>query len=178
MPQSTSTLQLLDQLPVNQVTELDGQVYVRVVDQRRGSLQPLERLLITRATSMASQWLCNFSPKPNLRLEASLQGINVIYSQESESRVVDVVIRLKKQKPDCIIRTVTPPPVAQPVPVPVTLNDGASVGSPQNKPDEQMQLPPNPRSSTEGRDKDPASRPSSNPSIDPGIKVQNYSTEY
>ena len=126
---------------------------------------------------MASQWLCNFSPKPNQRLEASLQGINLIYSHESESRVMDVVIRLKKQKPDCIIKTVTPPPAALPAPAPNSSNDGASVVAPQSKPDDQLQSPPS-RTSPEGRDKDPASRPLANPAVDSGIKVQSYSTEY
>jgi len=61
--QTTPLSSLLDRLPTNQVTELDGQIYVRVVDQRRGATQGLERLLINRATVMAGHWLCNFSPK-------------------------------------------------------------------------------------------------------------------
>jgi hypothetical protein len=109
--QSTTLSALLDRLPTNQVTELDGQIYVRVVDQRRGATQGLERLLINRATVMAGHWLCNFSPKPNQRLEVSLQGVNLVHSQESGGSM-DVVIRLKKQKPDCVVQTVAAPPPA------------------------------------------------------------------
>jgi hypothetical protein len=106
--QATDSSQLLNRLPTNQVTALDGQVYVRVMDQRRGATQALERFLINRATVMAGHWLCGFTPKPNQRLEVSLQGVNLIHSQESGGSM-DVVIRLKLQKPDCLVQTVAAP---------------------------------------------------------------------
>lgn len=90
-------------LPFNEVTESDGQIYVRLRDQRRGASQALERQLIGRATVLAGHWLCKFTPKPNQRLETNLQGVNLIYSAEVDG-ILDVVIRLKKQKPDCIVQ--------------------------------------------------------------------------
>ena len=46
---------VLTRLSINQVAELDGHVYARVQDQRRGGTQALERLLIGRATCPASR---------------------------------------------------------------------------------------------------------------------------
>ncbi len=163
--QATLSPDLLNRLPTNQVTELDGQIYVRVMDQRRGATQALERLLINRATAMAGHWLCNFSPKPNQRLEVSLQGVNLIHSHES-SGSMEVVIRLKKQKPDCVVQTVasSPPPVAAtavPQAPPETTSPSASA------------LPSLPNASPP-----PASPAPSTDANGGGFKVRAYSKEY
>jgi hypothetical protein len=99
----------LTRLPVNQVAESDGQLYVRTRDQRRGATQALERLLVGRATVLAAHWLCNFTPKANQRFDAKLQGVSLIHSHEADG-VLDVVIRLKKQKPECAVKAVAPRP--------------------------------------------------------------------
>lgn len=103
-------------LPFNEVTESDGQIYVRLRDQRRGASQALERQLIGRATVLAGHWLCEFTPKPNQRLETNLQGVNLIHSVEVDG-ILDVVIRLKTQKPDC---TVQPRDSTEPKPLAVS----------------------------------------------------------
>ena len=66
----------------------------------------LELLMLDRASMMAAYWLCNLAPKPNERLEARLIGVNIIYSQETESRSMDVVVRINKQKPECVIKKI------------------------------------------------------------------------
>jgi hypothetical protein len=103
--QVLDTQALLNRLAVNQVIEADGYVYVRVQDQRRGATQALERILIGRASVLASYWLCQLTPQSHQRLDANLQGINLIHSRE-ENGVMDVVIKLKKQKPECTVQTI------------------------------------------------------------------------
>ncbi len=92
-------------LAVNQVTESEGQIFVRAQDQRRGATQALERILIGRATVLAGHWFCQFTPQPSQRLEASIQGVSLVYSREVDG-LLDVVIKLKKQQPECMIRSV------------------------------------------------------------------------
>lgn len=92
-------------LAVNQVTESEGQIFVRAQDQRRGATQALERILIGRATVLAGHWLCQFTPQPTQRLEANIQGIILVYSHEVDG-LLDVVIKLKKQQPECTIQSV------------------------------------------------------------------------
>jgi hypothetical protein len=105
--QSAESSAFFRRLPVHQVTESEGQIYVRAQEQRRGATQALERILINRATVLAGQWLCQYTPKPNQRLEANLQGLSLVYSKELEG-IMDVVIKLKKQQPECVIQTVAP----------------------------------------------------------------------
>jgi hypothetical protein len=105
--QSADSSAFFRRLPIQQVTESDGQIYVRVQDQRRGATQALERILINRATVMAGHWLCQYTPKPNQRLDANLQGLSLVYSKELEG-IMDVVIKLKKQQPECIIQALAP----------------------------------------------------------------------
>lgn len=104
-------------LAVNQVTESEGQFFVRVQDQRRGKTQALERILIGRATVLAGHWLCQFTPQPSKRLEANIQGVSLVYSREVEG-LLDIVIKLKKQQPDCTIQSVTlrSEPLVAPIP--------------------------------------------------------------
>lgn len=97
----------LNRLPINQATEYDGHIFVRVNEQRRGAIQALERQLIGRATVIAGHWLCNYTPKINQRLYTNLQGVNLVHANET-SGVMDVVIKLKKQKPVCNVMTVAP----------------------------------------------------------------------
>ncbi len=92
-------------LAVNQVTESEGQIFVRTQDQRRGATQALERILIGRATVLAGYWLCQFTPQPSQRLEANIKGVSLVYSKEVEG-LLDIVIKLKKQQPDCTIQSV------------------------------------------------------------------------
>ena len=105
--QSVEPAEFLRRLPVNQVTESEGLIYVRAQDQRRGATQALERILINRATMLAGHWLCQYTLKPNQRLDANLQGLSLVYSKELGG-VMDVVIKLKKQQPECVIQTVVP----------------------------------------------------------------------
>ena len=92
-------------LAVNQVTESEGQIFVRTQDQRRGATQALERILIGRATVLAGHWLCQFTPQPTQRLEANIQGVSLVYSREVDG-LLDIVIKLKQQQPDCSIQSV------------------------------------------------------------------------
>ena len=92
-------------LAVNQVTESEGQIFVRTQDQRRGATQALERILIGRATVLAGHWLCHFTPQPTLRLDANIQGVSLVYSREVDG-LMDIVIKLKKQQPVCTIQSV------------------------------------------------------------------------
>jgi len=92
-------------MSVNQVTESEGQIFVRTQDQRRGATQALERILIGRATVLAGHWLCQFTPQPTLRLDANIQGVSLVYSREVDG-LLDIVIKLKKQQPDCTIQSV------------------------------------------------------------------------
>ena len=92
-------------LAVNQVTESEGQIFVRAQDQRRGKTQALERILIGRATVLAGHWLCQFTPQPTQRLDANIQGVSLVYSREVDG-LLDIVIKLKKQQPDCTIQSV------------------------------------------------------------------------
>ena len=181
--QTTPLSSLLDRLPTNQVTELDGQIYVRVVDQRRGATQGLERLLINRATVMAGHWVCNFSPKPNQRLEVSLQGVNLIHSQESGGSL-DVVIRLKKQKPDCVVQTVAAPspavsspptvnsPVAAPAVSPSVPAPAAAAALPSSSPVASTPVAPASAPSVAAPNGAPADTQGG------GFKVRAYSKEY
>lgn len=105
--QSAESSAFFRRLPVHQVMESEGHIYVRAQEQRRGATQALERILINRATVLAGHWLCQYTTKPNQRLEVNLQGLSLVYSKELEG-VLDVVIKLKKQQPECVIQTVAP----------------------------------------------------------------------
>lgn len=150
---------VLTRLSINQVAELDGHVYARVQDQRRGGTQALERLLIGRATVLAGHWLCHFTPSPNQRLDVNLQGVSLIYSREVDG-VMDVVIKLKKQKPDCIVQTVQVRP--EPMPSTSTSSTVSTVNAMPRLEPEQKTLQTIP--ATEPPDK--------------GFKVRVYSTEH
>jgi hypothetical protein len=120
--QSAESFAFFRSLPVHQVTESEGQIYVRAQEQRRGATQALERILINRATVLAGHWLCQYTPKPNQRLEANLQGLSLVYSKELEG-FMDVVIKLKKQQPECVIQTVA----SRPEPLSASATDTAEV---------------------------------------------------
>jgi len=117
-PHAAESAVFINRLPINQATEHDGHVFVRVQEQRRGATQALERQLIGRATVIAGHWLCNFTPKINQRLNTNLQGINLVHANET-SGMMDVVIKLKKQKPVCTVQLVAP--IAEPPPSPPEL---------------------------------------------------------
>lgn len=158
--QSAESSAFFRRLPVHQVTESEGHIYVRVQDQRRGATQALERILINRATVLAGHWLCRYTPKANQRLDTNLRGLNLIYSQENEG-VLDVVIKLKKQQPECVIQTVASRP--EPLSAPATADTAeviAEVG---------VQAPTVQK----------ASKPPATP-VPPasGFKVRVYSTEH
>lgn len=175
MPQSTDGSPVWDQLPINQVTEVNGQIYVRVMEQRRGNLQPIESLLVHRATTMAAHTLCQYTPKPNQRLEAKLQGVTLIHSKESDQRVREVVIRLKKQKPECIVQTIASAPPPSPA---------GSVGNPpatQEVTTESGTLPsgsPTLQPTVEPIEVQTNATPSPIQGLDLGVKVQSLSKEY
>ncbi len=99
---------ILTSLAANNVIEHEGQLYVRVREKRLGIMQPLERSLIGRATELAAHWLCGYTPKVNQRLDVRLQGVSLVYSNE-EDGFLDVVIKLKNQKPDCKVMTYSRP---------------------------------------------------------------------
>ena len=109
-------------LAVNQETESEGQVFVRTQDQRRGATQALERILIGRATVLAGHWLCKFTPQHAQRLEANIQGVSLVYSREIEG-LLDIVIKLKKQQPDCTIQSLD----MRSVPVATTISGKSDV---------------------------------------------------
>jgi hypothetical protein len=120
--QSTESSAFFRRLPIHQVTESEGHIYVRAQDHRRGATQALERILINRATVMAGNWLCQYTPKPNQRLDANLQGLSLVYTNELEG-IMDVVIKLKKQQPECVIQTVA----SRPEPLSASATDTAEV---------------------------------------------------
>lgn len=118
--QAAERADFLSRLPANQATESGGQVYVRVQGQRRGSAQALERLLIGRATVIAGHWLCDYTPRASQRLNTNLQGVNLVHAQEAEG-VMEIVIKLKKQKPECKVQSTVPRPGPVPSPLASTL---------------------------------------------------------
>ncbi len=161
--QSVEPAAFFRSLPVNQVTESEGLIYVRAQDQRLGAMQALERILINRATVMAGHWLCRYTPKANQRLDTNLRGLNLVYSQENEG-VMDVVIKLKKQQPECVIQTVVP----RSEPLAVTPSAPSDTTAAMN-PVESVQAPmtqkaPHPQATAE--------------SSKAGFKVRVYSTEH
>ena len=153
---------LFRRLSVNQVTESEGQIFVRTQDQRRGATQALERILIGRATVLAGHWLCQFTPQPTLRLDANIQGVSLVYSREVDG-LLDIVIKLKKQQPDCTIQSVAlrSEPLATTMPA---ISD-ESAG----------------KLSTDGRstiEVKPAKSQDTSGASEAGIKVRIFSTEY
>lgn len=161
--QSLEPAAFFKSLPVNQVTESEGLIYVRAQDQRRGATQALERILISRATLLAGHWLCQYKPKPNQRLDANLQGLSLVYSKELEG-VMDVVIKLKKQQPECVIQTVVP----RSEPLAATPSAPSDTTAAMN-PVESVQAP-----MTQKATNPPATAESSKG----GFKVRVYSTEH
>ena len=149
-------------LAVNQVTESEGQIFVRAQDRRRGATQGLERILIGRATVLAGHWLCQFTPQPTQRLETNIKGISLVYSKEVEG-LLDIVIKLKKQQPDCTIQAVVlrSEPIASTIPA----ISGVSAG----------------KGSTDGHatieEKPPKSEVTSG-ALESGFKVRIFSTEH
>ena len=171
--QSVLPSEMLNRLPINQVTESDGQIYVRVVGQRRGVIQPLDSALMSRATVMAGHWLCNFTPKPNQRLNVTLQGVKLIQVQESAG-TMDVVIRLQKQKPDCIVQTLAAPPLP-PAAVPAPALPAATMSTASPAP---LPVSPSPDATpapTVGASPAPGAAEATS---DNGFKVRAYSSEY
>lgn len=133
---------LFEQLPVGQVSERDGYLYVRVTDQRRGTTQALDRILVNRATLIASQWLCNHTPNPQQRLEVSLQGVHTVFAQESPTGLMNVVVRFKKQAPACTVLAVAPSPAP-------TSTASPSVANPSTGAVQSRSVPP-PEASADG----------------------------
>jgi hypothetical protein len=150
-------------LPVNQVTESEGSIYVRAQDQRRGAMQALERILINRATVLAGHWLCRYTPKANQRLDTNLRGLNLVYSQESEG-VMDVVIKLKKQQPECVVQAVVTRSEPLAATVPATSNTTAALNPIESVQAPMTQKAPIPQATAE--------------SSKAGFKVRVYSTEH
>ena len=149
-------------LAVNQVTESEGQFFVRVQDQRRGKTQALERILIGRATVLAGHWLCQFTPQPSKRLEANIQGVSLVYSREVEG-LLDIVIKLKKQQPECTIQAV----VLRSEPIATTIPAISDVSAGKGSTDGQATI----------EEKPPKSEVTSGTS-ESGFKVRIFSTEY
>lgn len=152
----------LNRLPLNQATESEGQIYVRVQDQRRGATQALERILIGRATVLAGYSLCQFQPKANQRLDANLQGVQLIHSHEADG-VMTVVIKLKKQKPDCTVQVIAPRPESLLPVVTVASEPMVTHGSAEAQTTPERKLP--------------TAQPSPQPT-ETGYKVRIYSTEH
>jgi hypothetical protein len=149
-------------LAVNQVTESEGQFFVRVQDQRLGKTQALERILIGRATVLAGHWLCQFTPQPSKRLEANIQGVSLVYSREVEG-LLDIVIKLRKQQPDCTIQSVALRSEPLVAPIPAITDEPAG------------------KLSTDGRstiEVKPAKSQETSGASEAGIKVRIFSTEY
>ncbi len=161
--QSVEPAAFFRSLPVNQVTESEGLIYVRAQDQRRGATQALERILINRATMLAGHWLCHYKPKPNQRLDANLQGLSLVYSKELEG-VMDVVIKLKKQQPECVIQTFVPRSEPLAATASTTSDTTAAMNSVESVQAPMTQKAPNPQATAE--------------SSKGGFKVRVYSTEH
>jgi hypothetical protein len=92
----------LSSLPINQIIENNGGVYVRMREARKGKIQATENLLIFKGTILAGYWFCKYTPQPNEKLNVNLVGLNVVHSSESKN-IFEVIVFFKNQKPICQI---------------------------------------------------------------------------
>lgn len=110
------------------ISHHEGYWLVNVSAVRRAVNQPIESLLVSRATEVAAQRLCNFTDKPGLRLEAKLSGV-AMTSSSQVGEMFSVTVRVPEQRPQCRVLVVeqrlpagnTPdePPAAREPPQPV-----------------------------------------------------------
>lgn len=99
------------EVPVSQarerpeIVERDGRLTLRLVGRRSTALQPLERQLTLRAAESLAEHLCRYKPRPGTRLQARLNGLQVVHSVESNG-VLELVVELAVQQPRCEVLTV------------------------------------------------------------------------
>ena len=89
------------------VVAVDGFVFARARAPLRDPLAPLQTILASRASFYAARWLCQYTPTPDTRLDATLTGVGVVDSR-SEGDQLTVTVRLPMQRPDCVVRSVPP----------------------------------------------------------------------
>lgn len=89
------------------VAVVDGFVFARARGPIRDPLAPLQSFLASRASFNAARWLCQYTPTPDTRLDATLTGVSVVEAR-SEGDQLTVTVRLHMQRPDCVVRSVPP----------------------------------------------------------------------
>ena len=95
-------------LPLNQVVEANGGIFVRLRETPKGKLQAIESQLIFKGTILAGYWFCKYSQQLNERLNVNLRGLDVVYSSKSNN-MAEVVVFFKNQNPTCLIEKITSP---------------------------------------------------------------------
>jgi hypothetical protein len=94
-------INFIDMKP-NQVVEKNDFLYIKLSATIRDEAFPLEKLLILRGENKISQWLCNYIPSQEKKLDAKLYGLQVIQSEEI-NKERHVLLRVKRQNPECKI---------------------------------------------------------------------------
>ena len=89
-------------LPLDQVIESKGRLYLHTREKRSGALDLLERKLVLRSQVLIGNWLCNYSPKPTEKLDFNLTGLSIVHSQEIVG-VLDLVVSINTQEPKCVV---------------------------------------------------------------------------
>ena len=89
------------------VAVVGGFVFARARGPIRDPLAPLQSFLASRASFNAARWLCQYTPTPDTRLDATLTGVSVVEAR-SEGDQLTVTVRLQMQRPDCVVRSVPP----------------------------------------------------------------------
>lgn len=89
------------------VAVVDGFVFARARAPVRDSMAPLQSFLASRASFYAARSLCQYTPTPDTRLDATLTGVSVVEAR-SEGDQLTVTVRLPVQRPDCVVRSVPP----------------------------------------------------------------------
>ena len=89
------------------VAVVDGFVFARARGPLRDSMAPLQSFLASRASFYAARSLCQYTPTPDTRLDATLTGVSVVEAR-SEGDQLTVTVRLPLQRPDCVVRSVPP----------------------------------------------------------------------
>ena len=93
-------------LPLNQVVEANGGIFVRLRETPKGKLQAIESQLIFKGSILAGYWFCKYSQQLNERLNVNLRGLDIVYSSKSNN-FAEVVVFFKNQNPTCHIEKIS-----------------------------------------------------------------------